>query len=180
MKVRRHWSLSLYALFWLLLILFYFVIFKPFNCFIYILLQKLRPVRKQFMVDHSLVLVNDFIAFISQIHGMGNQKQYEKGSTSKKFNKLTGDQGFEADCCEFFQLWGESEKTAGDLIGMFTKVCNEKNSKWWIFKKKLVFMAFLGGVERLIFTIIYSYGFIMFLWQATFISLTLRIAYLRF
>ena len=56
---------------------------------------------KQFVVECSLVLINEFIGFISQIYGSGFQKKFKKGSISGKFDKLSRNKSFEANCHEF-------------------------------------------------------------------------------
>lgn len=99
-------------------------------CFVF---QKLKPVHKQFVRDRGLSLINEFIAFISQIHGTGVQWKYVKGYNTGKFNKLVGNVDFEADCQEFLSSDqvdpSPSLKSTSDLCALFNNLCNTRNSK---------------------------------------------------
>jgi len=82
---------------------------------------------KQYVRDYGLALINEFITFISEIHGIGIQW---KGLNTWKFNKLVGNINFEANCQEFpFNCEDDpSKRPASDICPIFN-VCNTRNAR---------------------------------------------------
>lgn len=66
---------------------------------------QIQKLRKQAVKDRGLALVNEFVGFVSQVHGTGMQQKFVPGYQTGKFNKLRTNQNFGNDCLVLKMGW---------------------------------------------------------------------------
>lgn len=87
--------------------------------------------RKHFARDWGLALVNKFIGFVSQIHGTGMQRKFDKGYQTGKFTKLAANNDFGSDYLWFLNgVNNPKQKLTIDILTIFTNVCDTRNNEF--------------------------------------------------